>query len=224
MGKAFVSMTTNGKCQQRYYSARGYEEAKKNHSVVMKEWIKENHPKGFKHHEHSDETKQKISASVKQSFKEKGLLKPVFRFSLCGEFEKEYDSITNAANDVGGVPSNIKYTCEGKFKTAYGYRWSYNKNKCDNRSLERKKHYHTEIRKKYLSTQWKGTVWAIDNKGNNIRVKKDDIRFSTGELVIHKPDTTKLKVKHKCPHCGKQMNIGNLQRWHGDNCKTIREN
>lgn len=129
--------------------------------------------------------------------------------------------ITDAATDVGGVPSNIKYTCEGKFKTAYGYRWSYDKTRCDMRSLERKKHYHTDVKKRAMSEQFKGTVVAVDTKGNKQRIPKTDVRLKSGELVLFRSPNQqkKLNEQHKCPHCGCSTNIGNYKRWHGPNCK-----
>lgn len=39
MAKAFLCMTRNSTGQKRYYSARGYEEAKRANSIIMKEWM-----------------------------------------------------------------------------------------------------------------------------------------------------------------------------------------
>jgi hypothetical protein len=221
MAKAFLSMTKNGKGQERYYSARGYEEAHKAHSVVMKEWIVDNHPKGFQNKEHTASTKRQISESVKRTFAEIGLLKPVFRFSKQGKLLQGYNSITDAAKDVGGVPSNIKYTCEGKFKTAYGFRWSYNQNRCDMRSLKRKSHYHTDEKKQAMSKQFKGTVPVRDNDGSVYRVDVNDPRYVSGQLK-HAAVGSK-KPTRTCEHCQKTISITNYKRWHGPTCKHRKQ-
>ena len=63
--------------------------------------------------------------TVKKSFIEKGICKPVIQMDLDGNFIKRYDSITDAAKQVRGNPSNIKYTIEGKFSKAYNHKWKY---------------------------------------------------------------------------------------------------
>ena len=56
---------------------------------------------------------------------------PIIQYDLEGNFIKEFDSITEACyiifNDVGKNP-NITKCCQGKTKTAYGFKWKY-KNK-----------------------------------------------------------------------------------------------
>lgn len=59
---------------------------------------------------------------------DKMLKKPVYQFELNGKFIKRFSSLTEAAHSLGiKSPSNIKYTCDGKFKNAHGYVWSYSK-------------------------------------------------------------------------------------------------
>lgn len=48
----------------------------------------------------------------------------VFRYTLNGEFNKEYSTITEAEKDVNGNHSNIIRAIKNN-KTAYGYKWSY---------------------------------------------------------------------------------------------------
>jgi hypothetical protein len=61
-----------------------------------------------------------------QDWATKMLKKPVYQFDLNGNLIKKFDSLTAAALEVGAKsPSNIKYTCDGKFKNAHGYLWSY---------------------------------------------------------------------------------------------------
>jgi len=31
------------------------------------------------------------------------------------------------------------------------------------------------------------------------------------------------QIKKTCPHCGKEIDIGNYKRWHGDRCKSLFE-
>lgn len=62
-----------------------------------------------------------------QDWAKENLKKEVYQFTLNGNLIKKHQSLTEAAAKVGvKSPSNIKYTCEGKFKTAHGYLWSYN--------------------------------------------------------------------------------------------------
>lgn len=53
----------------------------------------------------------------------------VYQYDLNGKFIKEWESLTQASK-VGGkkaTHSNIVACCQGKRKSAWGYRWSYNK-------------------------------------------------------------------------------------------------
>jgi group I intron endonuclease len=88
-------------------------------------WRAENgHPKGMLGKKHSDATKAQMAHSIREAvIALKG--RPVLQFTLDGEFVAEHRTITEGAKAVGGSPSNIKYTCEGRFKKAYGYKWSY---------------------------------------------------------------------------------------------------
>jgi hypothetical protein len=38
--------------------------------------------------------------------------------------------------------------------------------------------------------------------------------------IGHKRNVNRVLPKHTCPHCGKQGDMGNLKRWHFDNCKA----
>ena len=48
---------------------------------------------------------------------------PVTQYSVDGEYIKRYGSISEAAREIGGSPSNIMYACKGRFATMYGYIW-----------------------------------------------------------------------------------------------------
>ena len=57
---------------------------------------------------------------------DKMLKKPVYQFTLTGQLVSQHQSLTAAAAAVGvKSPSNIKYTCDGRFRNAHGYLWSY---------------------------------------------------------------------------------------------------
>ena len=61
-----------------------------------------------------------------QDWANANLKKEVYQFTFSGLLIKRYSSLQEAADNIGvKSPSNIKYTCEGKFKTAHGYSWSY---------------------------------------------------------------------------------------------------
>jgi group I intron endonuclease len=88
----------------------------------------------------SDETKKKMSESKKghimytDEWKEKmkngawnsgTSSKPVLQYDLEGNFIKEWNSISKAANHINKSTSAISECCKNKRKTAYGYKWKY---------------------------------------------------------------------------------------------------
>ncbi|HHB0793404.1 TPA: NUMOD1 domain-containing DNA-binding protein [Vibrio cholerae] len=94
-------------------------------SIFFKEYWKNNpHPKGMLGKHHTEETKERISDSVKLS----ATTVKINKFSLEGDFIEKFESLLEAAKSVNGNASNIKYCAEGKFQYAYGFRWSYSLN------------------------------------------------------------------------------------------------
>jgi hypothetical protein len=73
--------------------------------------------KGWGGHEHSVDTKLKLS-------------KPVLQYNLKGNFLKKWDNIKTAANYLNIHASSISSCLSGVYKTAGGYKWikSYNLN------------------------------------------------------------------------------------------------
>lgn len=57
----------------------------------------------------------------------KRLSKPVYQYSLGGEFLKEYKSSKDIEIQLGINPRRISDCCLGKIKSAGGFKWSYNK-------------------------------------------------------------------------------------------------
>ena len=53
--------------------------------------------------------------------------KPYYQYSIDGRFIAEFESVAAAARALGKNHFNISNTLLGKFNTAYGYRWSYDK-------------------------------------------------------------------------------------------------
>lgn len=51
--------------------------------------------------------------------------KPIVQYSLDGEQIKEWESITDAANELNVSISSISTCLSGKSKTSHGFRWSY---------------------------------------------------------------------------------------------------
>lgn len=51
----------------------------------------------------------------------------VFQYSLNGEFIKEYSSIKEMAEQTGFDSITVIYCCNGKYKTAFGFQWRYEK-------------------------------------------------------------------------------------------------
>ena len=53
--------------------------------------------------------------------------KTVIQLALDGTYIKQYPSIRKAAESIGKKPQGIQQALNGKYKTAYGYRWRYKK-------------------------------------------------------------------------------------------------
>lgn len=82
-------------------------------------------PCGFTGKSHKEESKNKTSQTLKNNPNVKRT--KVFQYDIEGNFLREFQSFADAAQFVKTSPSNIKYTCEGKFKHCKGYKWSYQK-------------------------------------------------------------------------------------------------
>lgn len=87
-------------------------------------WKEKPHPRGMLGKKHTKENMEKTKAGW-DSWAKNNLLRSVEKYSIDGVFLEEFESITAAAKAVNGNASNIKYTIEGKFKHAYGYKWKY---------------------------------------------------------------------------------------------------
>lgn len=124
-------------------------------------------------YEHIDWTNVRIGW---HNWADKMLKKSVYQFDLLGNLIQKFNSLTDAANAVGTKnPSNIKYTCEGKFNNAHGYIWS----------------YHNEITKDTLQ------------KPENTKCKKkvstpDGIFESVTEVVKYYNFTSSKMVRDRC--------------------------
>lgn len=80
------------------------------------------------------EHKVKIASVSKDSGK-KGLPIKVYQYDLKGNYLRSFDSTIKATSFCKGVDEvktgcKITECCQGRLKTAYGYRWSYNKLDC----------------------------------------------------------------------------------------------
>lgn len=83
----------------------------------------------------------------------------------------------------------------------------------------------SEETKRKLSEALKGKKpWNTGTKGlvkGNTKPKDAEYRRKISETLkgqrkgIPRPTVT-------CPHCGKEGGTGNMQRWHFDNCKTVK--
>ena len=105
------------------------EETRKKMSKSMK-----GRPSANKGKPMSEEQKKKLSDAHKgKTTWNKGLLnnkqsKVVLQYSLTGDFIMEHPSISEAARTLGidiGNCSHISKCCNGKQKTAYGFKWCY---------------------------------------------------------------------------------------------------
>lgn len=78
----------------------------------------------FKGKKHTHESWNKTRTAWKE-WADKNLKRSVLQYDLNMNFIREYESINEAARAVNGNPSNIKYTIEGTFSKAYGFKWKY---------------------------------------------------------------------------------------------------
>ena len=60
-----------------------------------------------------------------QEKKAQKFFRSVRKFSLEGEFLKEYPSIKAAAKETGLPHSSISFCCSGRYHTSGGYKWKY---------------------------------------------------------------------------------------------------
>lgn len=84
---------------------------------------------------HTQETKDKISSKLKgrklsQEHKDKvnkAKLKPISKYDLDNNFIKSFDSLNDAALDLGSLEykKNISSCANGKRNNAYGFKWKY---------------------------------------------------------------------------------------------------
>lgn len=75
------------------------------------------------------------TTSVSKDSGKKGLSVKVYQYDLKGNYLQSFNSIKKAASSCKGadeIKTSCKITdcCQGRHKTAYGYRWSYNKLDC----------------------------------------------------------------------------------------------
>ena len=121
--KELLSLKRKGKFlgeENPFYNQTHTEEQKKNWSKMRKG---QPSPCGFAGKSHKEESKSKTSQTLKNNPNVKRT--KVFQYDIEGNFLREFQSISDASKFVGTTPSNIKYTCEGKFKHCKGYKWSY---------------------------------------------------------------------------------------------------
>ena len=97
------------------------EETKKKMSLNHYDCSGENHYMFGKHH--SEETKKKISETKKGIPNDK-CSKKVLQFTLDDEFVREWSSIAECSRN-GYAGGNICKCCQGKRKSAYGFKWCY---------------------------------------------------------------------------------------------------
>jgi len=121
--KKLLSIKRKGKFvgeENPFYNQTHTEEQKEKWSKIRKG---QSSPCGFAGKSHKEESKSKTSKTLKNNPNVKRI--KVFQYDIEGKFLREFQSISDAAKFVETNPSNIKYTCEGKFKHCKGYKWSY---------------------------------------------------------------------------------------------------
>lgn len=93
------------------------------HKIKISESMKGKNAYWYGKH-HSEEHKRKISESMKGKPKTK-LKKPIIQYSKSGDFIKEWNSLSEAAEYFNKSPGNISICLKGRNNSAYGYVWKY---------------------------------------------------------------------------------------------------
>ena len=90
-------------------------------------WKIHPHPRGMLGKKHTKNTKKRMSESsiIASQTRKYNKSKSIIQLSLDNKPIRIFESMSEAARAMNGSTSNIKYTAEGKFKTAYGYKWKY---------------------------------------------------------------------------------------------------
>lgn len=57
------------------------------------------------------------------------------------------------------------------------------------------------------------------SKANTGRTLPEETKHKMSKTRQNRGETKRLNVYKQCCHCGKSMNLGNLARYHNDNCK-----
>lgn len=82
----------------------------------------QNAVRGRRHHNYGIHEKWGRIIKGKQHYKAKG----VIQMSMDGEYIKTWETVCEAARSFGtNIATNISYCCEGKRKSAFGYKWKY---------------------------------------------------------------------------------------------------
>jgi len=121
--KNFLSEKRKGKYTGEKNPFYGQHHTQKTKDKLSKMRKGQPSPCGFAGKYHKEESKSKTSQTLKKNPNVKRI--KVFQYDIEGNFLREFQSISDASKFVGTTPSNIKYTCEGKFKHCKGYKWSY---------------------------------------------------------------------------------------------------
>lgn len=93
-----------------YKEVNHIDENKANNSVTNLEWC---------------DTNYNINYGTRNERVGKALSKPVFQYTKDGTLVKSYPSGMDAMRRTGYSNANIAFCCNGRYKQAYGYLWSY---------------------------------------------------------------------------------------------------
>lgn len=101
---------------------------------------------------------------------------------------------------------------------------------CGTDKAKQLKEKRSQSRKEWIKDNPEKLKTMHENFTKNFTPEELKTRNSNAQKKWRKENPDKAKAQYErtlnarkiCEHCGKEMNIGNYNRWHGDNCKLLR--
>lgn len=165
LASALMYMSTDksgNSVNNRLYSYHRKMFSKANSEFFKNYWKDNPHPMIGRKNPHSEDVKARISASTKKSLEK--ICIAIHMYALDGTYIKSFSSISEAAKEVKGSASNIKYCADGKFQYAYKFRWSWKDD-----------FVFSSIEKRNVKNNNAGKMWVNNTTTSKLILKSSEI-------------------------------------------------